>query len=531
MTRCRPRHAPALGWAWRLLCPALLAATPAWAADILERGNGPEPSTLDAHRCQEIACANVLRDLYEGLVTEDASGQLIPGLALAWQRSEDGLRWVFKLRPDARWSDGAAITAEQVAASFRRAFTPATAAPLGPLLHAIAGAAEVQAGRISPAELGVRALDPHSLEIRLSQPIDLLPRLTLPIAFPLRLDAIEAHGSQHTQPGNLLGNGAYRLEGWRPQSMITLARNPHFHSPAAIERVRFHVTEDAAAELKRFAAGDLHLTETVPPARLDRLQARFGEQLQISPYLGVFFLGLNLQQAPTDSRALREALSLSIDRELLVRAVTGMGEQPAFRLLPPQVRGALPLQPEWARLAPRERLARAQAAYAETGYSAARPARISLRYNTSTVHRRVALAVAAMWREQLGALTELRNEEWKVFVQNRRQRRVTQVFRGGWIADYDDAGSFLELFKRGSPLNWSGFADAEYDALLARAESSADPQQRALLRAQAEARLLDAHAIIPLYVYTSKHLLSPRLRGFAPNPLDRHPSRFMSFAP
>lgn len=516
----------ALLLAWAL--PA--RAAQAVAAETLERGNGPEPSTLDAHRCQEIACANVLRDLYEGLVAEDAQGALIPGLAEIWQRSEDGLAWTFTLREHARWSDGEAIDAAQVASSFRRAFDPATAAPLAPLLYAIENAAEVQSGRAPPDALGVEALDARTLRIRLQEPIDLLPRLTLPIAFPLRIDAVEAHGSGHTQPGRLIGNGAYRLDAWRPQAMITLSRNPHFHAPAAIERVRFHVTEDAASELKRYAAGDLHITETVPPGRLDRLRARFGKELRISPYLGAFFLGLNIERAPLDSRPLREALNLSLDRELLVRAVTGMGEAPAYSLVPPGVRGHAPIEPAWAQWTPEQRLERARAAYAEAGYSNENPARLSLRYNTSTVHRRVALAVAAMWREQLGVITELRNEEWKVFVANRRQRRVTEVFRGGWIADYDDAGSFLDLFASGSPLNWSGYADADYERLLAKARAASDAEARARLRGEAEARLLDAYPIVPLYFYTSKHLVSPRLRGFEPNPLDRHPSRFLRFA-
>lgn len=496
-------------------------------ARTLERGNGPEPSTLDAHRCQEIACANVLRDLYEGLVAEDAQGQVIPGLARSWTRSEDGLAWTFVLRADARWSDGAPLDAPQLVASFQRALEPATAAPLGPLLHPIRNGAEVQAGRQPPSELGVTALDARTLRIELEQPIDLLPRLLLPIAFPLRLDAVEQHGSGHIQPGRLHGNGAYRLVGWRPQAAIEIERNPHFHSPPPIERVRFHVTEDAAAELKRFAAGDLHITETVPPARLEGLRERFGPALRVSPYLGVFFLGVNLERAPTDSAALREALNLAIDRDQLVRTVTGMGEAPAYGLVPPGVGGYTPPVPHWAALDPAQRLARARAAYARAGYSSEQPARIELRYNSSTVHRRVALAVAAMWREQLGVLTELRNEEWKVFVANRRQRRVTEVFRGGWIADYNDAATFLDLFARGSPLNWAGFDDQEFEALRAQAAASADPAQRSALLAGAEARLLEAHALLPLYFYTSKHLVDPRLAGFEANPLDRHPSRFL----
>ncbi|MEO5596235.1 MAG: ABC transporter substrate-binding protein, partial [Lysobacteraceae bacterium] len=162
------------------------------------------------------------------------------------------------------------------------------------------------------------------------------------------------------------------------------------------------------------------------------------------------------------------------------------------------------------------------------GYSDARPLTIELRYNTSTLHRRLALAVAAMWRETLGVRTQLRNEEWKVFVQNRRQRTLTQVFRGGWIADVDDARDFLAAFASDGPLNWVGYRDPAFNALLHRADTSPDSADRNALLAQAEAHLLDKQAVIPLYFYASKHLVKPRVRGFVANPLDHHASRFLS---
>ncbi|MFY2763091.1 peptide ABC transporter substrate-binding protein [Arenimonas sp. MALMAid1274] len=496
----------------------------------LDRGNGPEPSTLDAHRCPEVACANVLRDLYEGLVAEDARGRLIPGMAERWTVSDDGRTWTFHLRADLAWSNGEVLDAPQVVASFRRAFAPVTTAPFAGHFDALRNAAAVQRGELPEDRLGVAAPDARTVVFTLTRSADLPRLLTLPTAYPVYLPGVREHGAQHTRPGKLVSNGAYRLQAWQPQAMITLERNARFRTPAPIATVRFHVTEDASSELRRFEAGGLHITETVPPQPLASLRARFGSQLRISPYLGSFWLGFNLTQPPfKDAPALREALSLAVDRDILTRHVTGLGELPAFGLVPPGTADHAPLAPPASRLTQAQREARARALYAQAGYSAARPLEVELRYNTSTPHRRLSLAVAAMWREVLGAKVRLRNEEWKVFVGSRRQRVITQVFRGGWIADVDDARNFLDNFRGDSASNWTGYDDAGFETLLDQADQAPTLDQRSRLLAQAEARLLADHAILPLYYYTSKHLVRPEVIGFEANALDRHPSRFLSF--
>jgi oligopeptide transport system substrate-binding protein len=517
------------------LCSSVaLAGGPAGTGSRLERGNGPEPATLDAHRCQEVACGNILRDLYEGLVTEDAHGRLVPGMAQSWSSSGDGRVWTFRLRPGLRWSNGEALDAAQIVASFRRAFAPATAAPFGELFEALHNARAVQAGALPPAALGVAAPDARTVVLRFDRSAPVPALLTLPIAFPVYLPAVARHGAQHTRPGQLVSNGAYRLEAWTPQANLVVVRNPRFHaaSTVAIERVRFHVTEDAAAELQRFAAGDLHMTEVVPPQPLASLRARFGERLRISPYLGAFWLGLNLTTPPLrDAPELRRALALAVDRDKLTAHVTGLGEMPAHGIVPPGIAGYVPARTAWSPLDQPAREALARRLYRQAGYSARRPLVIELRYNTSTPHRRMALAVAAMWRQVLGVQVRLRNEEWKVFVGNRKQRVITQVFRGGWIGDVPDARNFLAAFGSDGPLNWTGFDDAGFRERLARADAArSEAARNAWLRA-AEQRLLNADAVVPLYFYTSKHLVDPRVRGWQANALDRHGSRWLALEP
>ncbi len=507
-----------------------LAEAQAQAPLQLERGNGPEPATLDAHRCQEVACGNILRDLYEGLVTEDASGRLIPGMAERWEISTDGRIWTFHLRPGLRWSDGAPLDAAQIVASFRRAFSPETAAPFGEQFAAVLYASDVQAGRRPPSALGIDHPDARTVRIRTTRQVFLPALLTLPIAYPVSLPEVARHGAQHTRPGTLRSNGAYRLRAWTPQANLVLEKNPNFHSAAqvTIPRVRYHVTEDAAAELQRFVAGDLQITETVAPQSLPKLRARFGEQLRIAPYIGAFWLGLNLDQPPMkDNLRLREALSLAVDRDKLTRYITGFGEAPAYGIVPSGLPGYTPAQLHWADWTQARREALARQLYRAAGYSEANPLTLELRYNTSTPHRRMALAVAAMWRDTLGVRVRLRNEEWKVFVQNRKQRVVTQAFRGGWIGDVADARNFLAAFADDGALNWMGYDDPQYRDAFARADAARnDVERNAWLRA-AEMRFLHAHAAIPLYFYTSKHLVSPRVEGYAANPLDRHASRWL----
>lgn len=486
---------------------------------MLERGNGPEPDSLDPARAQGLSAHQVLRDLYEGLVIEDRMGALLGGAAQSWEARGDGLSYRFLLRPDLKFSDGSPLTAADFVTALNRALDPQTGAPYATLLLPIAGAKRRLQGE--PAALGVLAVDATTLTIDLDQPCPDLPaRLSLPLASPVRLPP----AGQPSTGRTLLGNGPYRLRDWQPGAWVELEANPHWRDAGtlAIRRVRFHVTEDAAQEARRFAAGELHLTETIPPQPLAVLRARFGPALRIAPSYGTFFLGLNLSRPPfAGAPGLREALGLAIDRELLVRLVTGAGEQPAWRLVPPAA-DAFVRTP--ARAAA---LARARQLYAAAGYHADRPLQVELRYNSSSQNRRLMLAIAAMWREQLGVRTRLRHEEWRVFVRNRRAKVLTQVFRGGWNADLVDPLNFLETFRSDSPLNATGFADAGFDQLLAAAQQSLEPASRAALLARAEAQLLGQWPIIPLYHYASRHLVDPRLEGFHDHPLDHHPTRWL----
>jgi oligopeptide transport system substrate-binding protein len=515
----------------RLFLIMLALISSSVTASTLERGNGPEPSTLDAHKCPEVACGNILRDLYEGLVAEDARGNIIPGMAERWEVSASGREWTFHLRSNLRWSNGEVLSAQQIVDSFQRAFTPITAAPFAEHFEALENVSAIMKAEKPPSALGVIAKDKQTIVIRLKRSAALLQLLTLPTAYPVYLPAIKQHAEQHTRPGNLVSNGAYRLNAWTPQSFVLLERNPNFRDVPSISQVRYHVTEDASSELKRYQSGGLHITETLPPQPLTPLRKEYASQLRIAPYLGTFWFGFNLSKPPfKNNRALREALSLAVDREKLTRFITGLGESPAYGLVPPGTSGygAVSLNSAKLTQVQREDLARKKLMLA--GYSKDKPLEIELRYNTSTPHRRLSLAVAAMWRDVLGIQVRLRNEEWKVFVNNRKQKVITQVFRGGWIADVNDPRNFLSNFQTGNTVNWSGFDNPHFNELMQQADQAATQAERAKLMQQAEVILLSQHAIVPIYFYVSKHLVKPEVQGYQANLLDHHATRFLSMA-
>jgi oligopeptide transport system substrate-binding protein len=500
------------------------------ARQVLRRGNGVEPETLDPHRAEGVSTSNILRDLFEGLVTEAPDGSLEPGAAARWATSADGRTWTFTLRPDGRWSNGDPVTAFDFEYGLRRSVDPATLSEYAAILAPLANAEAVIAGAQPPTALGVRALDATTLELRLNAPTPyLLGLLTHSSAYPVYRPSVEQHGPGFARPGRLVGNGAYVLAEWAVQSHVRLARNRRFRDDRAttVDEVWYYPIESADAELNRYRAGELDVTYTVPLRQLAFLRANLADELRIAPYLGSYVFGFNVTQPPfRDNPGLRRALVLALDRDILTGRITGAGEIAASTWVPPMPGYASPV-PDWAGWSQADREAEARRLYAAAGYSRERPLRVQLLYNTDTNHRRLCAAMAAMWREVLGVEAELQNQEWQVFLQTRRERLDTQVFRYGWIGDYQDPYTFLEILHSRHGLNDMGYANPAYDALLAAAGAEADAARRLALLSDAERVLLDDLPLIPLYYYVSKQLVKPWVAGLVPNLLDHHYSRHL----
>jgi oligopeptide transport system substrate-binding protein len=495
---------------------------------ILARGNGAEPMTLDPHRAVSVPSLNILRDLFEGLVSTAPDGTPVPGVAERWDTSSDGLSWHFELRRNARWSTGEPVTAEDFVAGLRRALDPATESGAAGLLAPILNARAVMTRRAAPEELGVEALDEHTLLIRLAAPTPwLLELLTHPVSSPLYRPGLEQHGEDFARPGRLVSNGPFYLSEWLPHEHVTLARNHNYwdRQNVAIDKVVYYPIEDQSVELERYRAGQLHWTADVPHHQLGWVQRRLGDELSISPRMAVTWLGLNVTRPPfEDAPGLRRALAMAIDRELIVRSVTGAGEVPAYHWVPPMT--GYPAQPPaWSELPRREQIEAARRLYAAAGYGGRRVLELELLYPGGLNNRRLAIAIAAMWRETLGVQTRLREEPFAEFLESRADLGTTMVFRSGWAADYRDAFSFAGLFDSETGASDTGWQSADYDELLQASMQARNPRRRLALLAEAEQILLEEQPIIPLYFDVRRRLVRPEVRGWEPNPMDLHPSR------
>lgn len=495
---------------------------------IVRRGNGEDPETLDPARAEGVHSFSVLTDLYEGLLATDADGSVIAGVAESWDVSDDGLRYTFRLRDDAKWSNGQVVTARDFVSGIRRTLQPGTASTYSFLLYPIRNAEAIAEGRLPVNELGVSARDETSLIIELDAPAPyLLSILTMPIAFPLFDDGRDP-GGRFTDPDRFIGNGPFLLADWQPGSRIRLRKNPSFReaSSVAIDEVHYLPISEPMTELNMYRAGELDITFAVPGTHVGALQRTHAADLKIAPFLALYYLAFDLSEAPLDDASLRNALSMAIDREALVR-VTGRGEQPAYGLVPDGINDYVPARSRWMSLSREARLARARAMYARAGYSAAAPLRITLLYDAADIHETIAVAVSEMWRNELGIDVQLEKREWKHLLAARKNRAEWQVMPFAWSGDYDHPATFTDLVRSGSPQNLSGYANPHYDALLEEAQATIDRAEQLRLYAAAEAVALEDDPIAPLYFFVSKHLVSPSITGFESNALDRHPSRYL----
>jgi oligopeptide transport system substrate-binding protein len=499
----------------------------------LHRDNGGEPRTLDPHLAEGMPSEHILRDLFEGLTAESPEGRIIPGAAIRWNISRDGKTYTFYLRRDAVWSNGDPITAEDFVYGLRRAASPETASSYAQALLPIENAEEVLTGQLPLSDLGVFALDEYTLQIKMRDPTPyFLALLNHPSTYPVHRASLLEFGDDFSRPGNLVSNGAYVLNDWIIRSRIELVKNDNYWDAdnVILEKVHYYPFVDQSTALKQFRAGKLQWTSQVPANQFRWLQKHFPDELITSPWLGSYFFGFNLQREPfIENPELRLALALAIDRELITEKVTQFGEQPSYNLVPPGIRDYVSPLPEWAEWTQEERNEEARRLYAEAGYSDARPLRFEIRYNVGENNKKMALAVASLWKQVLGVQATLVNEELNVFLQNRQQKVLTQVFRAGWIGEYADAYSFLNLFRTGHGQNDFGYSNTLYDSLLDEIAAERIPSIRRRLMFEAERMLLADLPFIPVYSYVTKRMVNPSLRGWQSNVMDHHYSKDMFF--
>ena len=499
---------------------------------ILHLGNGSEPSDLDPHRVTGVTEHNIISALLEGLVSEDPHDlSPRPGVAERWTVSADGRVYTFRLRPDARWSNGDPVRATDFAYAFKRMLSPRRGAPYAYMLFCLDKAEAYNKEEITNfADVGVHVQDDHTLILTLTTPVayflSLLNHYSWFPVHPPTIDAfggIDAIGSHWTHAGNFVGNGAFTLEHWKPNDVIAVRKSATYwdHEIVTLNEIHFHPIGDPNIEERSFRVGQLHVTGTIPMDRIQHYRDKAPELLRLDSYLGCYYYHFNVTRSPLDNVTLRRALAMAVDRESIVKYVTKAGEEPAYHFTPPETAG----YSATARLP--FNLARARELLAEAGYPEGRGLRkIQLLFNTSDAHARIAQVIQQMWEKGLGVEIELVNMEWKVYLDHTQEKKY-DIARAGWISDYEDPNSFLDMWVTDGGNNRSGWSNAEYDALIAKARGVLDTAARYNIFQKAEEILLREAPILPIYFYKSKSLIQPSVQGWHPTILDHHPYKYI----
>ena len=488
----------------------------------LVRNNGSEPASLDPHKVESDVEFNIISDLFEGLVSVSPAGEIEPRLAEKWE-NKDNTVWTFHLRPGVTWSDGTAITAQDIVWSWQRLVSPLTASPYSSYpgnMH-IANAQEIAEGKKAPETLGVKAVDDATLEVTLTQPnAALLAMLAHPSLVPIDKVLVNRFGEQWTKPEHIVTSGPYKLSAWVVNERIVAERNPRYwdNEHTVINKVTWLPIHSEAADVNRYKAGEIDIVYTVPINQFAQLKKTMGDQLNVSPQLATYYYEFNTTRPPFNDPRVRLALNMALDKDIIAEKVLGQGQRPAWLISQPDIGGVKLQNPDYASWPRDKRIAEAKKLLSEAGYSDSHPLVFNLLYNTSESHQRVAIAASSMWKKNLGVEAKLQNQEWKTMLDTMHTHNFDAV-RYAWIADYDDAATFLNNFRTGDSENTSQYSNPAYDEALKNAAKASDGVARGKYYQQAEDLLAKDVPAVPVYHYVRTHLVKPWVGGFTPDKL------------
>ena len=508
-----------------------VASSAAQAEMVLNRGNGAEPETLDPAKSTGVTESNIQYELLEGLTTYAEDGQVIPGVAEKWEASDDGKTYTFHLR-DSKWSNGDPVTAQDFVYSWQRLVDPATASDYAPIASVITNAEKINKGEEKDlSKLGAVAVDDKTLKVTLEKSAPYFLALIRHSSFlPVHKATIDKFGTDWTKPGNFVGNGAFTLSEWTPQSSLTVVKNANYYDAANVklDKIVYYPTEDISEEFKRFRNNELDVTYEVPSDQVKFIEANMKDEYEAKPYLGTYYYVVNLTREPLGKRKdLREALALGIDREAIADKVTQGSFLPGYSWVPPGVPDYPSHFLSFKDMPKEQRIAKAKELMAKAGYGPDKPLKLEILYNTSENHKKIAIAIQNMWK-QIGVDATLNNQEWQVYLDTRDNKQY-DVSRAAWIADYVDPVTFLDLFLSDAGVrNDAGYNNPEFDSLVKESFNISDPKERLATLAKAEEIFLNDLPLIPILYYKTKHMVSKRVQGWAYNSLDFHMGRYMS---
>ncbi|WP_028536729.1 peptide ABC transporter substrate-binding protein [Paludibacterium yongneupense] len=488
----------------------------------LIRNNGSEVESLDISQVESYPAISVTSDLYEGLTRRDNNSKILPGVAESWKQTSP-TTWVFHLRKDAKWSNGDALTAQDFVFSWQRTADPKTATKYGIFFEFLKNGKDVLAGKKPVSALGVKAVDAHTLEVTTDVPTAFLPDLlTNPQMAPLHKASYEKFGKDYTKPGKLVSNGAYTLSDWVVNNRLVLVKNANYWDAkdTKITKVTYLPVEDEATELKIYRAGEADTIDRLPAGTFQQMKAQLPKEMKPNKILGLYYYGLNCNDPVLKDKRVRQALSMVIDRDVLVNKVMGNGEAQAYSLIVAGTAGASVTGYDWQKLPMAKRVEEAKKLLAAAGYGPNKPLHLKFSYNTSEVHKKVGLFVISEWKTKLGIVTGMENQEFKVFLKTRHDGNY-QVARNGWSVDYNDANSFLDLVRCGSDQNDSKYCNKAVDAEIAKGNLTVDAAKRKALLTSATKLAMEDYPIIPLFQYVQPRMTKTWVGGWTTtNPMD-----------
>ncbi len=473
-----------------------------------------EPPSLDWIKSSDTASAEITSNLMEGLTQYDLTDKelgLKPALALKWEATDSGRKWKFTLREGVLWSDGVPFTAQHVADAFKHLLTRETAASYAYSLFGLKNAQAYNQGKVPWEEVGVKITAPSEITFELDKPMSFFPYLLSHHAtFPVRLDVIKKAGDRWTEPENIVTLGPYVLKAWQHDKIVFLERNEKYYdAKPAIKNIVFYMIQEIGTQINLFDSGKLDAVHTLPSVELRKLRTR-KEHREVMR-LGTAYYGFNVTKPPLDNVLVRRAISMAIDRQQVVQMLAG-GQVPLTSWVPTGMFGyeaerGLSFNPDKAR----ELLK--QAGFADPS----KVPKIEIRFNTNEDHARIAENIQAQLKKNLGIEIELKNEEWKVFL-NTLKIDPPQMFRFGWQGDFPDPDNFLNLMVSHSDNNHTKWKNPRFDELIAKGAGTLDREERKKIYSEAQKILVEEDVpVVPLYIGVSHLLVSERTENYPVN--------------
>lgn len=498
---------------------------------ILVIGNSTEPEALDPQIVTGVIESNIIRSLFEGLCVEHPSkeGVHLPGAAESWTTNEDFTEWTFKLQPNGKWSDDTPVTTADFLFAYERILTPDMAAKYASMLYYLVGAEDFNKGKTTDfSTVGVKALDSHTLQFSLRASIPFLPDLTKHYTwFPVPKHIVLKHGEIATPNNpwsndeNLVGNGAFKLKTWKFNDQISVEKNPYYWDTenVKLEGIRFLPIVNKYTEARMFFNDQLHLTYGLASEMIEYSKEKYPENLRQETYLGSYFLRTNVTRDQLKNKNLRKALAHALDSQAIIDYVLKGGQKAAYGLVPPMGE----YQPPRAKSYDPEK---AKQFLSEAGITDPSKVKLVLLTTDREEAKIMAEALQDMWKKHLGIHVDIQQREWKTYL-DRMSKLDYDLAVGGWIGDYPDPTTFLDMWKKGDGNNRTGWFSDKYEATLSAAEKIQNPTERIRKLEEAEKIFLDDMPVIPIFWYTSNYLLHPSVKGWEPLLLNNHPYKFV----